>query len=397
MLHEARVRGPLIRSDLAAATGLSHATCARAVAALLDAGLLEELPPAASGTSAGRPGAPVRCAAPPWCHVGVHLGLRMTLAVVLDATGRVLRVREEPLDIPGLPTAAAVDRVVTLARALAADAGRPVRTGGAALTGHVHEDGRITSPAYGWDRVDLVGRLSEALGTPVAAAPHIAAMAAAELTATPLADVRASPGADPATPADAPPAGASLYFYARETVGAAWTVGGAVHRPAHGDGSIGHLPPGPAVLLNGATMQEALGDSGVIAAARSRGLDAAGPAELAELARTRPLARRILDERADLLGRAAALVADVVDPGRIILAGAAFTDDPVGLRHVAAALSRHSPVRRDVRVSRARERITRDAAAAVALDALHADPLAVAEGAAPTPATIPGGRRAHAA
>ncbi|WP_448851812.1 hypothetical protein [Corynebacterium sp. 335C] len=94
------------------------------------------------------------------------------------------------------------------------------------------------------------------------------------------------------------------------------------------------------------------------------------------------------------LGRAVALVADVVDPGRVILAGAAFTDDPGALRHVAAALHRHSPVRRDVRVSRARGRITRDAAAAVALDALHADPLAVA--AAPAPPDRPRSRPAPA-
>ncbi|MDO4609612.1 hypothetical protein [Corynebacterium sp.] len=228
VLHETRVRGPLARAELAGAAGLSRATCARAVAALIDAGLLAELPPEADDGAAGRPVARVRCADPGWCHVGVHLGLRTTLAVVADATGRTLRVREEPLDLPRLGQEEALDRI----------------------------------------------------------------------------------------------------------------------------------------------------------------------AALAELGRTRPLARRILDERADLLGRAVALVADVVDPGRVILAGAAFTDDPGALRHVAAALHRHSPVRRDVRVSRARGRITRDAAAAVALDALHADPLAVA--AAPAPPDRPRSRPAPA-
>lgn len=387
VLHETRVRGPLARAELAGAAGLSRATCARAVAALIDAGLLAELPPEADDGAAGRPVARVRCADPGWCHVGVHLGLRTTLAVVADATGRTLRVREEPLDLPRLGQEEALDRIAALARALADDAGRPVRTGGAALTGHVHPGGTVTSPAYGWNRAPLTDRLSAALGAPVAAAPHVAAMAAAELAATPLADVRPAAGDH-----GRGSVGASLYFYARETVGAAWTVGGAVHRPAHGDGTIGHLPPGPRLLLDGATLQEALGDSGVVAAARAHGLDAATPRELAELGRTRPLARRILDERADLLGRAVALVADVVDPGRVILAGAAFTDDPGALRHVAAALHRHSPVRRDVRVSRARGRITRDAAAAVALDALHADPLAVA--AAPAPPDRPRSRPA---
>ncbi len=62
----------------------------------------------------------------------------------------------------------------------------------------------------------------------------------------------------------------------------------------------------------------------------------------------------------------------------MILAGAAFTADAAGLRVAARAIAETSPVRRDIRVSRARGTITRDAARAVALDPLHTDPLSLA-------------------
>ena len=73
-----------------------------------------------------------------------------------------------------------------------------------------------------------------------------------------------------------------------------------------------------------------------------------------------------------------ATVADVVDPAHVVLAGSAFTDDAPGLRIAARTIARRSPVRRDIRLSRARGNITRDAARAVALDPLHSDPLSLA-------------------
>ena len=101
-------------------------------------------------------------------------------------------------------------------------------------------------------------------------------------------------------------------------------------------------------------------------------------ADLIAAAQTNATARAILDERARILGLAVANVADIVDPAHVILAGAAFTDDAAGLRVAARTIADVSPVRRDIRVSRARGTITRDAARAVALDPLHSDPLSLA-------------------
>ncbi|WJY98735.1 ROK family protein [Corynebacterium hansenii] len=363
--HQIRLQWPITRPDLAASTGLSQPTVARGVTALLDAGLVEERPDLITGTGTGRPRVPLAPAKSPWLHVGAHLGLRTSHIAIFDTVGRVLRETDVDLPLDALAPDEAIDSIVAAIHRLRTGIARPLRTVGAALSGHVAADGTVNSRSYGWGRTDLVGMLSDGLGLPALAAPDVAAMAASELAANPL---RAGGERLPT----------SLYFYARELVGVAWTVDGAVHRPAHGDGSIGHLRPADSDLLGGATLREAVGSSGVLAAARDEGVRAGSIAELIAAAQTNPAARAILDERARLLGLAVATVADIVDPAHVILAGAAFTDDAAGLRVTARTIAATSPARRDIRVSRARGTITRDAARAVALDPLHADPLGLA-------------------
>lgn len=366
--HQIRLQWPVTRPELAAATGLSQPTVARGVTALIGAGLVEERPDLITGTGTGRPRTPLAPAKSPWLHAGAHLGLRTTHIAIFDTVGRVLRETELDLPLDAMTPDAAIDAVAAGIHRLRTGVARPLRTAGAALSGHVGADGTVTAPSYGWGPTDLTGMLSDALGLPAIAAPAVAAMAASELAVTPL-------------PADGNRLPTSLYFYARELVGVAWTVDGAVHRPAHGDGSIGHLRPGASDLLDGPTLKDAVGAAGVLAAARARGVPAADMGELtaaANAAEPDPVARAVLDERARLLGLAVANVADIVDPAHVVLAGAAFTDDPAGLRVAARTIAATSPVRRDIRVSRARGTITRDAARAVALDPLHADPLSLA-------------------
>ncbi|MFD5869058.1 ROK family protein [Corynebacterium sp. NPDC060344] len=363
--HQIRLQWPITRPELAASTGLSQPTVARGVTALIDAGLVEERPDLITGTGTGRPRTPLAPAKSPWLHVGAHLGLRTTHIAIFDTVGRVLRETDLDLPLDALGPDEAIDSIIAGIHRLRTGIARPLRTVGAALSGHVAADGSVTSRSYGWGKTDLVGLLSDGLGLPALAAPDVAAMAASELAATPL---RPGGGHLPT----------SLYFYARELIGLAWTVDGAVHRPAHGDGSISHLRPSESDLLGGATLREAVGSTGVLASAREHGVRAGTIAELIAAANSDATARAILDERARLLGLAVAGVADIVDPAHVILAGAAFTDDAVGLRVTARTIAANSPVRRDIRVSRARGTITRDAARAVALDPLHTDPLSLA-------------------
>lgn len=363
--HQIRLQWPITRPELAASTGLSQPTVARGVTALLDAGLVEERPDLITGTGAGRPRIPLAPAKSRWLHVGAHMGLHTTHIAIFDTVGRVLRETDLDLPLDAIAAEEAIDSIIAGIHRLRTGIARPLRTVGAALSGHVAADGTVTSRSYGWGRTDLVGMLSDGLGLPALAAPDVAAMAASELAATPLR-------------VDGERLPTSLYFYARELIGVAWTVDGAVHRPAHGDGSISHLRPSESTLLGGATLREAVGATGVLAAARDHGVRAETIVELISAANTDATARAILDERARLLGLAVSTVADIVDPAHVILAGAAFTDDAAGLRVAARTIAANSPVRRDIRVSRARGTITRDAARAVALDPLHSDPLSLA-------------------
>lgn len=363
--HQIRLQWPITRPELAASTGLSQPTVARGVTALLDAGLIEERPDLITGTGAGRPRIPLAPAKSRWLHVGAHMGLRTTHIAIFDTVGRVLRETDLDLPLDAVAAEEAIDSIIAGIHRLRTGIARPLRTVGAALSGHVAADGTVTSRSYGWGRTDLVGMLSDGLGLPALAAPDVAAMAASELAATPLR-------------ADGERLPTSLYFYARELIGVAWTVDGAVHRPAHGDGSISHLRAPDSDLLGGETLKDAVGATGVLAAARDHGVRAESVADLIGAAQTNSTARAILDERARILGLAVANVADIVDPAHVILAGAAFTDDAAGLRVAARTIAGASPVRRDIRVSRARGTITRDAARAVALDPLHSDPLSLA-------------------
>ena len=87
-------------------------------------------------------------------------------------------------------------------------------------------------------------------------------------------------------------------------------------------------------------------------------------------------ARRLLEERAEVLGRTVGLIADIFNPDHIILGGQAFTDYAAGLPTVAKAVRETSIVsKRDVRVSHSGATVQQQAAGAVSLDAIYSDPL----------------------
>lgn len=84
--------------------------------------------------------------------------------------------------------------------------------------------GHVDHPRLGWTAAPVGPVLAEELGLPVSVASHVDAMAGAEL----LFGVR-RPTANSTT---------SLYVYARETVGYALVIGGRVHSPTSGPGTI---------------------------------------------------------------------------------------------------------------------------------------------------------------
>ncbi len=401
VLAAIRQRGPVARDAITTLTGLSIATVNRQVSALLDAQLLRERPDLAVAGAIGRPRIPVEINHEPYLTLGVHIGARTTSIVAVDLFGRTLDAVETPTP-GGTPTVALAALADSARRYLARwHRRRPLWVGVA--TGGVVDStaGLVDHPRLGWSQAPVGAVLASALGVPVSVASHVDAMAGAEL----LLAARQARRADRTS---------SLYVYARETVGFALVIGGQVHTPASGPGTITGLPVHSDLLAGGcASLEAAVSDEAVVAAARGMGilppargagnvspargagnvspargagiLASAGPnsttAALARLARQdrdgrSAGARELLVERARVLGGAVALLRDLLNPDDVVVGGQAFTEYPEGLPDVRAAFDTHSVLgSRDIRVTAFGNRVQEAGAGVVSLSSLYADPL----------------------
>ena len=374
VLGAIRQRGPLARDEVATRTGLSIATVNRQVSTLLDAQLLRERPDLAVAGAIGRPRIPVEINHEPYLTLGVHIGARTTSIVAVDLYGRTLDAVETPT--PGGSASAALAALGESARRYLArwHRRRPLWVGVA--TGGVVDStaGLVDHPRLGWVQAPVGAALAAAVGVPVSVASHVDAMAGAELLLAP----RQAGRADRAS---------SLYVYARETVGFALVIGGRVHTPASGPGTIAGLPVHSDLLAGGcASLETTVSDEAVVAAARASGvLPAAGPnstiAALVRMARhdrdgRGGGARELLAERARVLGGAVGLLRDLLNPDEVVVGGQAFTGYPEGLPDVHTAFSAQSVLApRDIRLTAFGNRVQEAGAGVVSLSSLYADPL----------------------
>jgi predicted NBD/HSP70 family sugar kinase len=178
----------------------------------------------------------------------------------------------------------------------------------------------------------------------------------------------------------------SLYVYARETVGFALAIGGRVHSPSSGPGTIAALPVVSELLGGSGQLESTVSDEAVLAAARKRGIvPAAGPgASMATLLRTARQgdspaalgAQELLAERARVLGGAVALLRDMLNPDDLVVGGQAFTEYPEGMQLVETAFAERSVLpRREIRVTAFGNRVQEAGAGIVSLGGLYADPI----------------------
>lgn len=369
-----RQRGPVARDTIASLTGLSIATVNRQVSALLEARLLRERPDLAVAGAIGRPRIPVEINHEPYLTLGLHIGARTTSIVASDLFGRTLDAVETPT--PGGSQASALAALADSARRYLGrwHRRRPLWIGVASGGVVDSPGGEIDHPRLGWTSAPVGAVLGAALGVPVSVASHVDAMAGAELLL----------GARPSRKADHT---SSLYVYARETVGFALVIGGRVHTPASGPGTVAGLPVHSELLAGGAGhLESTVSDEAVVAAARKSAiLPAAGPnstiAALARVARgdgsgAPAAARELLAERARVLGRAVALLRDLLNPDDLVVGGQAFTEYPEGLPDVRTAFAEGSLLApRDIRVTAFGNRVQEAGAGVVSLSSLYADPL----------------------
>ena len=370
-----RLRGPVGRDVIASVTSLSIATVNRQVIALLEAGLLRERADLAVSGAIGRPRVPVEINHEPFVTLGIHVGARTTSIVATDLFGRTLDTVETPTPLsPAGPALASLADSAT--RYLRRWHRRRPLWVGLAIGGTVDSaTGHVDHPRLGWRQAPVGPVLADALGLPVSVASHVDAMAGAEL----LLGMRRF----------APSSPTSLYVYARETVGYALVIGGRVHCPASGPGTIAGLPANSELLGGSGQLESTVSDEAVLAAARrlrvlpgiapgARAAVSATPVtDLVRVARAgNQQAKDLLAERARVLGEAVALLRDMLNPDELVVGGQAFTEYPEAMEQVEAAFTERSVLApRDIRVTVFGNRVQEAGAGIVSLGGLYADPL----------------------
>jgi predicted NBD/HSP70 family sugar kinase len=361
----ARLRGPIARDTIASVTGLSIATVNRQVTALLDSGVLRERADLAVSGAIGRPRVPVEVNHEPFLTLGIHLGARTTSIVATDLLGRTLDVVETPTP-QGPQTAALASLAESARRYLSRWHRRKALWVGVAAGGVIDTaTGYFDHARLGWSDAPVGPVLAEALGLPVSVASHVDAMAGAEL----LLGVRRSNT----------PTATSLYVYARETVGYALSIGGRVHSPASGPGTIAALPAQSELLGNTGQLESTVSDEAVLSAARKlRVVPASTIGAVLRAARQgNAKAQELLAERAQVLGHAVAMLRDMLNPDDLVVGGQAFTEYPEGMELVETAFAERSVLaQRDIRVTAFGNRIQEAGAGVVSLGGLYADPVA---------------------
>ncbi|MFE3023293.1 ROK family protein [Nocardia tengchongensis] len=371
----AATRGPIFRDIAAQTTGLSIATVNRQVSALLSAGLLRERADLTASGAVGRPRVPFEVDTDSYVTLGVHIGYTVTRIVAADLSGRILGGLE--IATPQTGQDAALTIVARSAKAFLdrLPRRRPLWTG-VALAGRVDPAaGVVDHPRLGWQAAPVAAVFSSVLDLPVSVSAHVEAMAAAELLLTPR------------DPGEETRPGSSLFVYARETAGVAVTLHDRVHTPTNGPGSIAHLPTGSdadCTCGRRGCLEATIGERALLERAVRKGIlpkpEAPRRPAVVDLYRAADAgnadARDLLIERAEILGRTAALVRDMFNPDRVVLGGQAFTGWRPGMERVAKAFAESTTLpAADLRISRFGGRVQEFAAAVTSVSAFYADPL----------------------
>ncbi|TSD94260.1 ROK family protein [Skermania sp. ID1734] len=373
VLRAASASSPTTRDVVSAATGLSAATVNRAVAALLDAGLLRERADLTVPGAVGRPRIPFEVNQSRFVTVGIHIGASKTRILATDLRGQILGGAE--LVTPKSAQRVALETIaVSAAQFLRRFSRRTLVWAGVATGGRIEPTrGEVDHPRLGWQAAPVGAVLGQALNVPVTVAAHVEAMAAAELLF----------GSRPAT-RHVGTTSSTLYFYSRQTVGLALVVDGKVYSPSNGPLSIAHFPTGsgqPCECGRKGCLEVSASDASVLRRAVEAGLvtRSVDPSDIERLYRlsSNHSAHELLVNRAQLLAEALTILRDVFNPDHIILGGQTFTADPVAHQYLRAqGHALQSQFGTTVVMSRFGNRVQDFAATVTSLSAIRADPLA---------------------
>jgi predicted NBD/HSP70 family sugar kinase len=311
VLQAALDHGPVARSTVARLAGLSPAAVSRLCADLDRAGLLRDAPGAGSAKAAGRPHVPVDVDTGRQVVCGVHLAVRDATLALLDLRGRV--IARECVPHAGPEPGPVLRRLAQRIPGFAGEhaGGRALLGLGVATGGWVDPgDGVIVEHALlGWRHVPVRDVMAAATGLDVRVDNHSRALARAERM---FGDPRAR--------------ASIVHLFVGNVVDAAFATGGTVHHgPQSAAGAVAHLP------LDGRTEPcpcgrrgcfQAAVSSRVLAQRAARAGIIAAPSFPALLAAARAGNRRAIDvfrDRARLVGAAAALLLDVLNPEVLVV------------------------------------------------------------------------------
>ncbi|MFE1438991.1 ROK family protein [Streptomyces sp. NPDC058739] len=366
VLRSVLEHGPVARSTVARLTGLSPASVTDYCARFAELGLLRETvaPPRTRG--AGRPHVPVDLDLSRFLVAGVHIAVPYTTVALLDLRGRVLAERELPHE--STEPSRVLARAATALAALFAGAPgtRPLGVG-VAVGGWVDRQAGtvVDHPLLGWRDVPVRERLGALTGLPVRVDGHARALVDGERL---FGRARGSRSL--------------LHLFAGNVVDAAFATHDQVHHgPRSQAGAIAHLPlPGgtePCECGRTGCLQAELSERTLCRRARAAGV-AAGTNPMRVVAAAAAgdrVAAGLLVSRARLVGRAAGLLLDVLNPETVVVTevGVMHREDclaalreEVGPERAAAVLPTSFP-----------RSVLAVAGGSVILDALYRDPLSV--------------------
>ncbi|WP_438800561.1 ROK family protein [Actinoplanes ianthinogenes] len=363
--------GPIARSSIARVTRLSAATVTGVVASLTERGLVREAREAAGPPGIGRPHVPVDLASDA-VVVGVHIAVPRTTVALLDLRGRIIAQRQDPHDGLDADTVlpALAGRIAALRRQHGARRrviGLGVATGGWVDTAN----GTVVEhPFLGWRDVRVGAVLGEVTGLPVRVDSNSRALLRAEqLFGRAAGRVRQS----------------AVHLFVGNVVDVAFAAGGVVHQgPRSAAGAVAHLPVEGCVEVcpcgRVGCLQAAVSERSLVRRALAAGLiDRPEIGALVDAAEAGlAAATALLQERARLVGRAAALLLDLFDPEVLVVAEAGANRLPDSLAtlraEVAARSSAGVEVTETVRASSFPGNVLAAAGGAVALHQVYAAP-----------------------
>ncbi|MGW5050403.1 ROK family protein [Actinokineospora sp. NPDC004072] len=361
VLRTALRHGPLPRRTLARMAGMSGASVTRHCERLLAAGLLREVEPPAA-RRVGRPHVPVAVQPAAREVIGIHLAHEFATVAVSDLAGRIVRQRRVAY------RGGAAEQDVDAVARVAAEWVDPRRTHsvGVATGGWVDADAGalVRHPSLGWRGVPLREIIARHIPLPVHVDNHTRGLVVAEELLG-----RVDPDAS------------VLHLFVGNVVDVAVRTGRTVHRgPRSAAGGIAHLPVGdPEVrcpLGHLGCFEATVSDQAWARRVAGRSFwELLAAAEAGDAA-----ARALFVERARVVGRAAALLFDLVNPDVLIVAelGAVSMPECMAAVRAEVAARSHACASPEIAVRASGFEATAIlgmSAAGIALDALYRDPL----------------------